>query len=41
MEIQKCNVWRIWQMNQLSSQAITVFAWSSKKPAALHYLMEE
>ena len=37
MEIQRCNVWRIWQMNQPPSQVLTVFAWSSKEQVVLHY----
>ena len=39
MEIQRCNVWSIRQMNQNPGQTVTVFAWSLKKHAVLHYLM--
>ena len=36
MEIRSCNVWWIQQMNQ-NFPAVTVFDWSSKKHAVLHY----
>ena len=38
MEIQRCNVWRIMvDESELPTQAVTVFAWSSKKHEILHY----
>ena len=38
MEIRRCNVWWIWWMNQsFPSQAVTAFAWSSKKHVVLRY----